>query len=45
MHQNTTNYYFKPHFGLLGLPGGGLGGSKSNIAVERLFFGQKCVVL
>ena len=28
MHQNTPNYNPKPHFGLLGLPGGASGGQK-----------------
>ena len=28
MHQNTPNYNSKTHFGLLGLPGGALGGQK-----------------
>ena len=28
MHQNTPHYNSKTHFGLLGLPGGALGGQK-----------------
>ena len=45
MHQNTPNYTSKTHFGLLGLPWRGLGGSKSNIAGAPFFFGQKYVVI
>ena len=37
MHQNTPNYNSKTHFGLLGLPGGALGGQKVILLGPRFF--------
>ena len=37
MHQNTPNYNSKTHFGLLGLPGGALGGQKVILLGSRFF--------
>ena len=41
MHQNTPNYNSKTHFGLLGLPGGALGGQKVIWLGHDFFFGPK----
>ena len=38
MQKNTPNYTPNTHFGVLGCPGGGLGGSKSSEGLRRGFF-------
>ena len=37
MHKNTPNHNAKTHFGLLGLPGGALGGQKVILLGPRFF--------
>ena len=37
MHQNTSNYNSMAHFGLLGLPGGALGGQNVILLGPRFF--------
>ena len=38
MQKNTPNYTPNTHFGVLGCPGGGPGGSKSSEGLRRGFF-------
>ena len=38
MQKNIPNYTPNTHFGVLGCPGGGLGGSKSSEGLRRGFF-------
>ena len=42
MHQNTPNNNSKTHFGLLGLPGGALGGQKVILLGPRFFWSKVC---
>ena len=45
MQKNTPNYTPNTHFGVLGCPGGGPGGSKSSTGLRRWFFSPNQKVL